>query len=152
MFNRKLSFIVISLLFSHLSLADYPEKCPEVKVLAQTLIEMEFHGRRTPTYHDCLKKVKSTDLWVRPEQNDESMNKEPKVDHWIENLNNLKVTSVTPTKINERYEAKYTYSVGKRSITDSIILETYLGNMKKMVGCAAIVEAPKTLTLLKSCQ
>lgn len=152
MLNRKLSVIISFLLLSKLTMAGYPEKCPDVGTLAKGLLEIEFHGRRSSEYQQCLKKLKNDSLWVRPEQNDEALNKAPKVDYWLSSIDSLKVTKVEPTKINERYKVLFSYKVDKSVIEDSFILETYEGTMKKMVGCAAIVTAPKNMTLLKSCK
>lgn len=156
MFNRKLWFVIncmgLSLVLFGTAKADYPKKCPEVKELAKTFIEMEFHGRRSPEHHSCLKKVKSTAVWVRPEQVDEAMKKAPKVSHWVDSLKDLKVGKVSKTKVNERYKVEFSYKVAKQTIEDFIILETYEGTMKKMVGCAAIVQAPQKLSLLTTCK
>lgn len=152
MFNRKLQLLTLIIMFTVPSFAGYPKKCPEVKELAKIFIEMELHGRRSPQHHSCLKKVKSDAVWVRPEQNDESMNKPPKITHWVDSLKSLEIGEVSKTEVNERFKIKFSYKVGKKTIQDSLILETYEGNMKKMVGCAAIVKPPESMSLLKSCQ
>ena len=155
MLNRKLrllGFTVILAFSSSAPNAGYPKKCPEVKELAKVFVEMEFHGRRSPEHQSCLKKVKSEAVWVRPEQNDEAMNKAPKVSRWVDSLETLKIDKVAKTEVNERFKVEFSYKDGKKDVKDSLILETYEGTMKKMVGCAAIVEPPKELALLKSCK
>jgi hypothetical protein len=155
MHNRKLRILGLAttLLIGCANIsAGYPKKCPSVKELAKTFVQMEFHGRRSPKHESCLKKVKSEAVWVRPEQNDEAMNKAPKVSRWVDSLDSLKIDKVAKTEVNERFKVEFSYKDGKKDVKDSLILETYEGTMKKMVGCAAIVEPPKELALLKSCQ
>jgi len=152
MFNKKLQLLILFSLCSS-AFAGYPKKCPTPKELAQTLLKMEFHGRRSHQHSSCLKKVKDKAIWVRPEQNDEGLTKPNKIFAWLEDYSSVKIISVKETDYPERYEVKFTYKLGGIAAQeDKMIIETFEGNTKKLAGCAEIVTPPKDLVLVKACK
>ncbi len=156
MYIRKLWFLIAILMLGSLSIkkvyADNKKNCPSVRDLAKTLILMELHGRRAPKYYSCLKKVQSKYLWVRPEQNDEALNVQDKIDYWVDSIDDLNLTHVSKMKVSERYKINYSYKVNNKMIEDDIVIETHKGNLRKLVGCASIVSPPKNLAILKNCK
>lgn len=150
MLKRKLSVIIWML--SSSSIYAFPKVCPTPKEIAKSLLLLEVHGRRLPEYSSCLKNVKSDLVLVRPEQNDEAMEKPPKVKSWVKSFKDISIEKVDRTSISERYQVSFSYPVNGKNVSDSMIIETYEGSMKKLVGCGAISEAPKEVVLLEVCR
>lgn len=155
MFDRKLR-VLVTVFFFFLSYTanckSYPKKCPDVKTLAKELVMTEFYGRRSSEYNKCLKKLKVNSFWKRPMQVDDSSYKFPKILHWIEDKDSIKILKVSAKEISERFLVQFSYKVGNKIKKDSLVFEVYQGQMKKMVGCGAIVTPPKKLSLLKECK
>ncbi len=150
MYIHKLQYVIL-LLISTTVFAAPPEKCPDVNQLAQMLLKMEFHGRRSYAHNSCLKKVKSKAVVVRPEQRDEGLSKPREIKGWIKDFKLVKIEKIKKIDFPERYLVIFSYYLNKKKQFDQMEIQTFDGTIKKIAGCAAIVTPPKNLILTKEC-
>jgi len=130
-------------------------QCPEVRQLAEEILELEVSGRRLPTAKlSCLADSRFKHLRVtRPPRDAKGFSA---AERFVDEERPFVIKSLKQDEPG-LYQLDFIYRVAETpggsisEVEDFLLFRTYNGKTKMRFGCAAVLVAPRSLVIRQSC-